>query len=95
MQTSISQRKNFYKNYHNANIIEFLNIVKDLLENTTVQQMKNYRQHYDSSCYSHCLEVAYLSYLMRINSPLDEYGDFLEIHPSTDANYKIIKSMWL
>jgi dihydrolipoamide dehydrogenase len=32
---------------------------------------------------------------MRINSPLDEYGDFLEIHPSTDANYKIIKSMWL
>lgn len=40
-------------------------------------------------------DVAYLSYLMRINSPLDEYGDFLEIHPSTDANYKIIKSMWL
>ena len=40
-------------------------------------------------------DVAYLSYLMRINSPLDAYGDFLEIHPSTDANYKIIKNMWL
>ena len=40
-------------------------------------------------------DVAYLSYLMRINSPLDEFDDFLEIHPSTDANYKIIKNMWL
>lgn len=40
-------------------------------------------------------DVAYLSYLMRINSPLDAYGNFLEIHPSTDANYKIIKNMWL
>lgn len=40
-------------------------------------------------------DVAYLSYLMRIDSPLDKYGDFLEIHPSTDANYKIIKNMWL
>ena len=40
-------------------------------------------------------DVAYLSYLMRINSPLDNYEDFLEIHPSTDANYKIIKNIWL
>jgi len=40
-------------------------------------------------------DVAYLSYLMRINSPLDEYSNFLEIHPSTDSNYKIIKNMWL
>ena len=41
-------------------------------------------------------DVAYLSYLMRINSPLDKFDDFLEIHPpSTDANYKIIKNMWL
>ena len=38
-------------------------------------------------------DVAYLSYLMRIDSPLDEYGDFLEIHPSTDTNYKIIKNL--
>ncbi len=40
-------------------------------------------------------DVAYLSYLMRIDSPLDEYCDFLEIHPSTDTNYKIIKNLWL
>ena len=40
-------------------------------------------------------DVAYLSYLMRIDSPLDEYSNFLEIHPSSDTNYKIIKSLWL
>lgn len=40
-------------------------------------------------------DVAYLSYLMRIESPLDEYSNFLEIHPSTDTNYKIIKTLWL
>jgi dihydrolipoamide dehydrogenase len=40
-------------------------------------------------------DVSYLSYLMRIDEDLDKYSEFLEIHPSTDANYKIIKSMWL
>ena len=40
-------------------------------------------------------DVAYLSYLMRMDYNLDDYANFLEIHPSTDANYKIIKNMWL
>ena len=40
-------------------------------------------------------DLAYLSYLMRINSPLDDYSEFLEVHPSTDTNYKIIKNLWL
>ncbi len=40
-------------------------------------------------------DVAYLSYLMRIDSALDEYSNFLEIHPSSDTNYKIIKNLWL
>ncbi len=40
-------------------------------------------------------DVAYLSFLMRENYDLDDYGDFLEVHPSTDSNYKIIKNMWL
>ena len=40
-------------------------------------------------------DVAYLSYLMRMDYDLDDYGDFLEIHPSTDTNYKIIKNLWL
>lgn len=40
-------------------------------------------------------DVAYLSYLMRMDYDLDDYDEFLEIHPSTDSNYKIIKNMWL
>ena len=40
-------------------------------------------------------DVAYLSYLMRMDYDLEDYGNFLEIHPSTDSNYKIIKNMWL
>ena len=40
-------------------------------------------------------DVAYLSYLMRMDYDLDDYEDFLEVHPSTDTNYKIIKNMWL
>ena len=40
-------------------------------------------------------DIAYLSYLMRMDYDLDDYGNFLEIHPSTDSNYKIIKNLWL
>ena len=40
-------------------------------------------------------DVAYISYLMRMDYDLDDYANFLEIHPSTDSNYKIIKNMWL
>ena len=40
-------------------------------------------------------DIAYLSYLMRMDYDLDDYGEFIEIHPSTDTNYKIIKNMWL
>ena len=40
-------------------------------------------------------DLAYLSYLMRIDSPLDDYSEFIEVHPSTDTNYKIIKNLWL
>lgn len=40
-------------------------------------------------------DVAYLSYLMRMDYDLNDYDEFLEIHPSTDTNYKIIKNMWL
>ena len=40
-------------------------------------------------------DVAYLSYLMRMDYDLDDYDEFVEVHPSSDTNYKIIKSMWL
>lgn len=50
------------QSYKNA--IDFYNITKGLLNNSTVKQMKNYRHHYNSTCYDHCLEVAYWSYLI-------------------------------
>lgn len=30
---------------------EFLDIIKDIIENDEVKKMKNYRQHADTSCY--------------------------------------------
>lgn len=44
--------------------IEFESIIEDLVLNSTVQEMKNYKQHYDTSCFEHCKNVAYYSYLI-------------------------------
>ena len=43
---------------------EFQNIIKELIENETVQEMKKYRQHYETSCYDHCYMVAYYCYII-------------------------------
>lgn len=50
--------KNFYENK------EFMAILSDILDNETVLQMKKYRQHFQVSCYAHCLEVAYYNYVI-------------------------------
>lgn len=50
-----------YKNNLNY-YSEFYSIVKDLLANEKVQEMKLYRQHYDTSTFEHCFHVAYVSY---------------------------------
>ncbi len=41
---------------------EFINIINDILKNETVQEMKNYKQHYDTSCFDHCLIASYYCY---------------------------------
>ena len=38
---------------------EYMNIVKDIISNDMVQQMKLYRQHYNVNCFDHCLYVSY------------------------------------
>ncbi len=43
---------------------EFQDIIKDLITNDTVQSMKKYRQHYETSCYEHCYCVAYYCFLI-------------------------------
>ena len=42
--------------------IEFNYIIKDLLENYTVQQMKKYMQHFDTTCFEHCYMASYYCY---------------------------------
>lgn len=41
---------------------DFINIINDLLENETVKKMHNYRQHYETSCFNHCLIASYYCY---------------------------------
>lgn len=43
---------------------DFELIIQDLVSNETVQKMKDYLQHYDTSCFEHCKNVAYYSYLI-------------------------------
>lgn len=43
---------------------EFDDIIKDLISNDTVLKMKEFRQHYNTSCFEHCRNVAYYSYII-------------------------------
>lgn len=44
-------------------LTEFFDIIQDIISNTTVQQMKNYRQHCNTSCFKHCMQVAYFTFI--------------------------------
>ena len=55
--------KSFIKNTIDSDI-EFQLIIQDLIENETVQSMKNFRQHYETTCYDHCYTVSYYCYLI-------------------------------
>ena len=50
---------------------DFISIIKDILENKTVQEMKNYRQHCETSCFDHCLVASFLCYKMCKKHNLD------------------------
>ena len=50
---------------------QYMDIVKDILENDTVKQMKQYRQHFNTSCFDHCLFVSYNLYLICKKKKLD------------------------
>ena len=40
----------------------FINCIEDILLNSTVNKMKDYKQHYDISCFDHCLIASYYCY---------------------------------
>ena len=50
---------------------EFLEIIRPLIENETVQEMKKYRQHYETSTYDHCLQASYYCYKICKKHKLD------------------------
>ena len=43
---------------------EFQSIIYDLIQNETVNKMKNFRQLFKTSCFDHCMAVSYYSYKM-------------------------------
>jgi len=51
--------------------IEFLEIIQDIINNPVVQEMKKYKQHYNTSCYEHCYMVSYYCYLISKKCNLD------------------------
>lgn len=62
--------KEFIKDLSN-NEKEFQMIVKELINNETVQEMKNYRQHYETTCFEHCYTAAYYCFLIGKKYHLD------------------------
>ena len=50
---------------------EYMNIVKDIISNEMVQNMKLYRQHFNVSCFDHCLYVSYNLYIICKKHKLD------------------------
>ena len=50
---------------------EYINLIKDIIENEMVQQMKNYKQHFRVNCFDHCLYVSYNLYQICKKHKLD------------------------
>ncbi len=43
---------------------DFMEIVRDLVQHETVLQMKQFRQHYRTTCFDHCIVASYYCYLI-------------------------------
>jgi len=50
---------------------EFFSIIAEITSHSTVQEMRKFRQHCHTSCYTHCLHVAYYSYIIAKKLGLD------------------------
>lgn len=51
-------------NLNKPNIFEFKQIVNEICQNPKVKEMANFIQHANTSCYEHCLRVAYYTYVI-------------------------------
>ena len=50
---------------------EFNNIIEPIISNEKVLEMKNYYQHATTTCFDHCLDVAYYSFVVAKKLKLD------------------------
>ena len=50
---------------------EFQSIIKELIKNKQVQEMKKYKHHFSVSCYEHCYDAAYRCYKICKKHKLD------------------------
>lgn len=50
---------------------EYLEIIKDILDNEKIQSMKEFVQHGNTSTFDHCVAVSYKSYLLAKKFKLD------------------------
>ncbi len=50
---------------------EFQMIIKEFIHNQTVLEMKNYKQHYETSCFDHCYTAAYYCFIIAKKYHLD------------------------
>ena len=65
----------FFKKLKNEeNYLEFKNIINDIRLHEKVKEMNNYMQHSSTSCYNHCLHVAYYTYLICKKFKLDYFS---------------------
>ena len=46
----------------NKSTQEFDDIIRNIIENQKVQEMKKYKQHYETSTFDHCYMVSYYCY---------------------------------
>ena len=53
---------------------EYIEIISELLKQDKVLQMKQYRQHHNTSCFDHCLFVSYNTYLICKKHKLDYFS---------------------
>ena len=67
----VSGKISVWKNTQNKRVVmnkayykEFYDTIKDIAEHPVVRQMKRYPHHGNTSCYKHCLRVAYQNYVL-------------------------------
>lgn len=68
---NMNKEKHLLKSKITTSKTEFFDIIEDITNNETVKKMKDYRQHCDTNCYTHCLHVAYYSYVVAKKLGLD------------------------